>query len=353
MFTVELLGAQRGDCLWLTYGEGDERHHVIIDGGPSETIGSLVPELERRLSALPPGDDRVELLVISHIDADHIQGIVSLLSDPARVRLFRDVWFNGFKHLPSDVLGAPDGERLTASLEAHPQRWNAAFSGKAVVVADDLELPKVRLRGGLELTLLSPTHDGLARLAPVWEAECRKAGLLPGHGAKVPASWQRSDILGWNVDLLASAPYRRDRAEANGSSIAFVATFDGRSVLCAADAHSEMLEQGLDRLGPGPHELTAVKLSHHGSRSNVSPGFLERVRARHWLISTDGARFHHPHPEALARVITTQAKPVFHLNHVTEDVEELIGDAGSRFSVKRPRKRRDGGYESGIVVRLA
>ena len=353
MFTVELLGAQRGDCLWLTYGEGDERHHVIIDGGPSETIGSLVPELERRLSALPPGDDRVELLVISHIDADHIQGIVSLLSDPARVRLFRDVWFNGFKHLPSDVLGAPDGERLTASLEAHPQRWNAAFGGKAVVVADDLELPKVRLRGGLELTLLSPTHDGLARLAPVWEAECRKAGLLPGHGAKVPASWQRSDILGWNVDLLASAPYRRDRAEANGSSIAFVATFDGRSVLCAADAHSEMLEQGLDRLGPGPHELTAVKLSHHGSRSNVSPGFLERVRARHWLISTDGARFHHPHPEALARVIATQAKPVFHLNHVTEDVEELIGDAGSRFSVKRPRKRRDGGYESGIVVRLA
>lgn len=353
MFTIELLPAQRGDCLWLTYGEGDERHHVVIDGGPSETIKGLVPELERRLSALGPGEDRVELLVITHIDADHIQGVVSLLSDPARVRLCGDVWFNGFKHLPADVLGAPDGERLTASLEEHPERWNAAFGGNAVVVSGEHDLPTVELPGGLELTLLSPMPEGLAKLAPVWEEECRKAGLLPGHGAKVPASWQRSDILGWDVDLLASAPYRRDRAEANGSSIAFIATFDGHSVLCGADAHSEVLEQGLDRLGPGPHAFTAVKLSHHGSRSNVSPRFLELVRSRHWLISTDGAKFHHPHPESLARVITTQEKPVFHLNHVTPDVEELIANAGSGFSVELPPKRRDGGFESGIVVRLA
>ena len=353
MFTLELLPAQRGDCLWLTYGEGDERHHVVIDGGPSETIGQVVPALERRLAALGPGEDRVELLVVTHIDADHIQGVVSLLSDPARVRLFRDVWFNGFKHLPSDVLGAPDGERLTASLEPHPERWNAAFGGDAVVVPDEEDLPTIELDGGLKLTLLSPTPAGLAKLAPKWEAECLKAGLLPGHGAKVPASWQRSDLLGWNVDLLASATYRRDRAEPNGSSIAFVATFGDRSVLFAADAHSEVLEQSLDRLGPGPHELTAVKLSHHGSRSNVSPGFLERVRARHWLISTDGAKFHHPHPEALARVISTQEKAVFHLNYVTEDVQDLIGDAGARYSVKRPRKRSDGAFETGIVVRLA
>jgi hypothetical protein len=352
VFTIELLPAQRGDCLWITYGEGDERHHVVIDGGPSETIGTLVPELERRLKQLPGRSNRVELLVISHIDADHIQGIVSLLSDPRRVKLFRDIWFNGFKHLPQELLGAPDGERLTAALESDPQRWNKAFGGAAVVVPDDGELPVITLRGGLELTLLSPTHHGLAKLAPRWEAECRKAGLLPGHGAEVPRSWRRDDILGFNIDLLAGNRYTRDRAEPNGSSIAFIASFGGRSVLCAADAHSEVLEASLERLPEERRTLTAVKLSHHGSRGNVGPKFLERVRSKQWLISTDGARFHHPHGEALARVITTQEKPVFHLNYVTDEVEDLIGDAGERYAVRLPRRRRGGGFESGIAVRL-
>src|SRR4051812_27532811 len=113
MFQVEMLPAERGDALWLTYGEEPDLHHVLIDGGPQETIRTLVPAIEQRVKALPGASDRLELLVISHIDADHIQGIVSLLSDKRRVRLFRDVWFNGYRHL--GLLGGPDGERLTAS----------------------------------------------------------------------------------------------------------------------------------------------------------------------------------------------------------------------------------------------
>ena len=92
MFTIEMLPAERGDCLWITYGQDSDLHHVLIDGGPRETIGTLVPELERRLSALAGRRNRVELLVVTHVDADHIQGIVSLLSRSSRVALFRDIW---------------------------------------------------------------------------------------------------------------------------------------------------------------------------------------------------------------------------------------------------------------------
>jgi beta-lactamase superfamily II metal-dependent hydrolase len=147
-------------------------------------------------------------------------------------------------------------------------------------------------------------------------------------------------------------PYTRDRAEANGSSIAFVARSEGASVLCAADAHSEVMEASLDRLSPDPHRFTAVKVSHHGSRANLSPGFLERVRSRNWLISTNGAKFGHPSPVALARIVTTQQKPVFHLNYVTEHVEDLIKDAGDRYTLKLPRRRRDGSHQEGITVPL-
>ncbi len=36
-----------------------------------------------------------------------------------------------------------------------------------------------------------------------------------------------------------------------------------------------------------------------------------------------------------------------------QDVEELIANAGPDFSIDLPPKRRGGGFESGIVVRLA
>ena len=110
-----MLPAQRGDALWLTCGErGGQTHHVLVDGGPQETIPTLVPELERRIRALPGETNRVELFVITHIDADHIQGAVSLLSDADRVPLFGDIWFNGWKHHQPELLGRRDTERLTA-----------------------------------------------------------------------------------------------------------------------------------------------------------------------------------------------------------------------------------------------
>lgn len=53
MFTVEMLPAQRGDCLWLTYGDADAPRHVIVDAGPSDTIKTLVPDLDARIKKLP------------------------------------------------------------------------------------------------------------------------------------------------------------------------------------------------------------------------------------------------------------------------------------------------------------
>jgi hypothetical protein len=351
VLTVEMLPAERGDALWLSYGpSADALRHVIVDGGPRESAARVVPELARRIAAA----DRVELLVITHIDADHIQGVVDLLADPAVVAKIDDIWFNGYEHLTPQDLGALDGERLTAILDASRPRWNRAFGGRAVVVPDAGSLPTRCLHGGLELTLLSPTPAGLARLEPKWERECRRAGLIPGAGVRLGPPGTDDDFLGeWDIDASARQPrYRRDNAEANGSSIAFVARYGAASVLCAADAHAEVLVAGLARLGPEPQELTAVKLSHHGSRANTSPKLLRALRSRNWLVSTNGARFQHPTKPALARIITTQDRPTFHLNYVTDHVTDLIDNAGARYRVRCP-PRRGGRQTEGLVVKLS
>ena len=109
MFRIEMLPAQRGDCLWLTYGEPDDLHYVLIDAGPAESIRTLVPHLEQRIKELPGRTNRIELLIVSHVDADHIQGVASLLSDHKRVKLFKDIWFNGYEHLTGGSSADPMG----------------------------------------------------------------------------------------------------------------------------------------------------------------------------------------------------------------------------------------------------
>lgn len=359
MFTIEMMPAERGDCMWVCWGDAGE-HVMLIDGGPSQTIETLVPELERRLASLPGGDNRVELLVQTHIDADHIQGVVSLLSAPGRVRLFRDVWFNGRHHL-TDVLGPAEGEMVTAALESEPARWNRAFNGAAVVVPNaPAALPVVELTGGLKLTLLAPSSSALGALSTEWE---RWASKVTGRPA-VPKKWQRSDVLGaFDPEVWASGKYTEDRSKPNGAGIAFVAEYGRRRVLFTADVPPRYLVEAFARLpdsmrvksGPdaGRVRFDAVKMSHHGSRNNTSQELCGAIASPRWLISSNGARYGHPHPEALARVILSQNRPPsFVLNYVTPAVEDLIEGAGTRWKVVLP-KRVNGEYEEGVVVSLS
>lgn len=355
MFRIEMLPAQRGDALWLSYGTRDDQHHVLIDAGPQETIATLVPELERRIRAIPGATDRVELLVISHIDADHIQGVVSLLSDHTRVPLFGDIWFNGWQHHQPELLGGPDAERVTAALLEHPERWNRAFEGHAVKIPDEGALPVVELPGGLRITVLAPNQQALLRLAPEWQEACQKAGIVAGKGAEiVKRKWIREELLGgFEPDLLADAKFSADRGAPNGAGIVLIAEFDGKRLLLLGDNPPGPILDALARLGPGPHRFDAVKVAHHGSRRNTNLAFGRAVQAKKWLVSTNGAQFGHPDPEALARIIVTQERPPeFHLNYVTDRVTDFIAAAGERYTVKLPKRQPDGSYAEGIAVSL-
>ncbi|MCU7876385.1 MAG: MBL fold metallo-hydrolase [Candidatus Thiodiazotropha sp. (ex Lucinoma borealis)] len=79
-----MLPARHGDCLWIEYGELAAPHRILIDGGTSGTF----QDLKKRFEAIPETQREFELLVVTHIDADHISGVLKLLeSDLPGVRL--------------------------------------------------------------------------------------------------------------------------------------------------------------------------------------------------------------------------------------------------------------------------
>ena len=307
-----MLPAALGDCLWVEYGDAGKPRRILIDGGLAGTYDAICERARRA------GEEcEVELLVITHVDADHIEGVVKLLSNLPRGLRFREVWFNGWRHLPNTRLGGPQGEKLTARLVDDGYSWNARLGHGPVAVPGDGALPRIDLDGGLTLTLLSPTPVELARLAPKWRRECEKAGLLPGSLAEAREALARDRRIGPrrlgppNVKRLAAEPYTEDDAPANGSSIAFLLEHGGRSCLFGADAFPQVVAASLRRLlrdrGAARLAVDAYKVAHHGSRYNNSPDLLSLVDARHYLFSTNGDRFEHPDPQTVARILKGRA----------------------------------------------
>jgi beta-lactamase superfamily II metal-dependent hydrolase len=309
MLRVEMIAARQGDCLWISYGSRGAEHHLIVDGGP-EKAKVLRAAVERKIEADPCRRPHIDLLVVTHLDDDHIGGVLDLLERIPDGLTIGEVWFNAYRHLvPPDKLGEQQAERLSGLLDGLVARgtlkWNASFCGKAAVVAEGGELPKLCGQDGLVLTLLSPDQGQLVKLAGAWKEVLKEA-----EGAE--AKEEPEDRLGRNDDwppditALARARFYEDRKEANGSSIAFLLEYGHIRILFAADSFPGRILTSLGRLTCSkPVKLDAYKLSHHGSKKNNSSDLLRSVSCSTYLISTDGSYFGHPDAEPLACILVS------------------------------------------------
>jgi hypothetical protein len=358
-FNIEMLPAKHGDALLVEYGN-ERKRRILIDGGPLDAY----PELSRRLEALPQGDQAVELLVVTHVDTDHIEGIIRLLAmpEPKWPIQVGEIWFNGWRHLEeSGTLGGLEGEFMSALIHQRANdRWNASFDRKAVrcgVLPDDA----VVLADGMKLTMLSPDAPALAALLKDWKASLRQ-GTWKMDPGDLEAAWERlvetskfhpGSELTLGADDLTERLRRQlrgtDASKANRSSIAFLAEFGGKSCLFLGDANMRVVCDALKRRGYSkakPLRVDAVKVSHHGSKRNTTPEFLDLVDAANWLFSTNGAKHDHPNPETVEAIIAgSTRRPTLWFNYksrFTEKWEQGAQAAGARYDVRYPAPGREG-----------
>jgi beta-lactamase superfamily II metal-dependent hydrolase len=314
MYRVHMLPAQFGDALLIEYGpDGSKPRRILIDAGTEQSY----PAVRKKLESIPKSERVFELLVVTHIDIDHIGGILPLLDDAKELGLkFREIWFNGYEHL-TDLLGPKQGEKLSSRIVEGGYRWNSKFDGRAVVVPDDGTLPQ-KTFAGMKLTLLSPMRRQLLALEKKWKKVIADAGLVPGVGATMSPE-ELEDLLGEeeiDVEALATGKFKSDNTPPNGSSIAFVATYDGRSVLFAADAFPGVLTASLARMSDAQRKkISVLKMPHHGSRSNVSSELVDALSCNRYLVSTSGERYSHPNREAIARAIRRGGGPRILFNY--------------------------------------
>ncbi len=317
MLSIEMLPAKDGDCLWIEYGRGDTIDRIVIDGGPLAASDAL----RNRIEALPLRERRLELLIVTHIDSDHIAGIVKLFQSPPEKLLIKQVWFNAYRHLAGGYLGAKEAEFLTVYLQkiedTRPGFWNGAFGGRAVVVPDEGPLPQKRLDGGLKLTLLGPDARALRALKRDWDKVIREY-MTPGAVKEAEEllgkdKRYRPGYLGaMDVHSLAQEPFEEDTSSANGSSIVVMAEFDQKKLLLAADTQPSKIVAALNRFQSNGSRcrVDVFKVPHHGSHHNNSNELYRYIDCPTFLISTDGSKHEHPDEEAIARILDNKRRKI-------------------------------------------
>jgi hypothetical protein len=385
---IEMLPAAHGDALWVEWNDKSHPYRVLIDGGPGKTY----PALRERVQRLPKDEKRIDMMTITHVDTDHIDGAVTLLLDDLDVE-YGDIWFNGRNHVQNPLspvagnryLGGIQGQVLSAILDLPRFRWNEAFGGRAIVVDPAKRTFPVKEIGGLTFTILSPRVEQLTKLAGSWDLDIVKALknmelIPPGESETDVAAKIHEGGLDLARKLLASrypkriqpppewdqgiedGTYLGDASNPNGSSIAFLVE-DRRgelAVLFTGDAHAPVLFKSVVELltlrGKARLRLDAMKVPHHGSRNNISPELLAQLDCSAFLFSSDGsAGYNHPDDEAIECILAEAKKqgtrPAFYFNYRSNRTKSWAlkssGD-GERYDAYFPQ----GEGKQGLIVLL-
>lgn len=323
MYNIHLLPASYGDSILIEYGTGSSKY-ILIDGGPFDNFDELVAGLKR----VAPKLKTLELLVLTHIDIDHLDGIITLLNRDKLPFKIKEVWFNGYDQIEKfgDVLGALQGEYISVLIKEKKLVHNKTFKGNAIFITDYNKLPVINI-GGMFLTLLSPGKAALEKLHATWKKEIKKLGDNPDFAKKLGDDKRYDsddDILGGSsIEQLQNAKVSGDTSVPNGSTIAFIATFAGKSCLFAGDATSDYLLKAIDPMlaksGKARLKLDAWKLGHHGSKRSTLEKLMAKIECKKMLVSSSGKKFKHPDQETIAKLLKNNGPNIqFYFNYKTE-----------------------------------
>jgi Metallo-beta-lactamase superfamily len=341
-----------GDCLLLT--SGDEEHALLVDGGRS---GPFTKNASQVLAAMREVGRQLDLVCVSHIDDDHISGILTLVEDELAWRVFEfqsefhpeeaeepdharppeiaAVWHNALFELVGEEMELRVAEGLSThaslllgSSETGMHELAESLDNLATGEAASLELSRrlsaeqlgipvnpeagggLLLRGGagelvelgeVELRVLGPSEDDVERLRGSFQKwlDNNAARLARIRAELVADEDDLSAAIAANPMLAASLGQGVESVTPpNLASIMLYATEGDESVLLTGDGVSSEILEGLDHHGlladDGTCHVTVLKVQHHGALANVTDEFVRRVTADHYLFCGNGR---HENPE--------------------------------------------------------
>jgi hypothetical protein len=348
-FALDVRRARKGDCLLVHYGSKHDPGLALIDGGPAQVYK---PHLKPRLTQIRKtrGLDNneslsVDLLMVSHIDDDHINGILELTNElviatdsrqplPLKVR---SIWHNTFDDIignkPDELLAAVTASFGAAALSGEPDTEGLdpdaamvlASVGQGFRLRDDARKLKLRINPEFEGKLVMATDGGGSidmgkglKLTVAGPMQAELVALQKDHDAFLK---NHKD----DEKTKAALASFTDATVANLSSVVLLAEVGEKRMLLTGDARGDKILQGLELVGllkrSGKMHVDILKMPHHGSDRNIDPIFFRRITADHYVFSGNGEHGN-PERETLRMLLDEGGDEEFTI-HLTYPIKEI------------------------------
>lgn len=259
MLEVYTYNAGKGDCVRLRFAE---THNIFIDSG----VTRFASKFKQICDSIIAAGETLDVLILTHVDDDHIGGILANLRFDAYECPFREVWMNY-----DGVASASDANLSTRQNNEVAARLITRGVPIKHTLKDD-----VQIVAGATIEVLWPEK-------PKSKPEQRRDVSLAHH-----------NDYGQSLSHLAQEPIKvHDGSHNNKNSIMFTFAFENHRLLFTGDAWAEDVVRAA-----GYFDL--IKLPHHGSVRNISELYPTSFRASDFLICTDGVD--HPDKQTIAKL---------------------------------------------------
>lgn len=312
---VHAINAEEGDCLVLE----SQSQFALIDGGIS---GIYEAHLHPYLLEVLTTDKTLSAAIVSHVDKDHITGILALLAHIEQAQAdgeahefeIADLWHNSFGSTLDTANNSLSGNLQAMVSQAGRAKVATVNSAAALLsiaqgarlrrLATKLRIPLNAHFAGNRITQESAVDSRWS----LGEASFAVVGPTEENLRKLQKEWikwieDHADAFAvGDVQTMANA----DTKAPNLSSIVLLAETPFGDALFTGDARGDHILEGLEQAGlldpQGSRPLRLLKIQHHGSDRNIAEDFVKRLPADIYLFSANG-KHGNPDTEVLAMVV--------------------------------------------------
>ena len=280
-FETVVLDVGQGDCIYIR----SRGTHILVDGGSSsrKNIGSRV--IENFL--LSEGVDRLDAVVVSHADNDHVNGIEYLLGDESRISIEKlvlpsaaenDEAYDKLKELCSGSFTETEKSRYVLSVGDETGMYHEGMSDEAGGTSDEA------------YSRQESTADRSYK---------SKIGSDSSIKISCPAA---GEVIAAEEDFSLICMYPGTKGEdRNRQSLVLMLRKGTFSMLLTGDTTAE--DERIFSSEAHTGRLTVLKAAHHGSKSSNSEELFESFRPLCVIVSCGrDNRYGHPHEEVLDRI---------------------------------------------------
>ena len=247
-----------------------------MDGGNSHPF-------KREFLKKKKAEPKIDMVIVTHIDRDHIGGIIDIFKDNNHLNNIKYLLFNepekcNLFFYPSNTnnVSANDGNSLIKLLEKnkHIEYVKSTYHNN-----NEVEDKINSILTHMKIKVLSPSKQALDDLIAVWNPSKFKI--------KTDSSNTTIDSHSNDIVALAEKNYKLDDKIPNKSSLALLITHNNKHFLLLGDAHITQVNEALVNMGyskENPLIAKFIKLSHHGSIKNINTDFLNLVRTENYII---------------------------------------------------------------------